>query len=196
MRCTPAPASSSPATAGPTIAPVWNSDWKIALEAGSSSMPTRPGSIAFRAELSMPDSAAVTAGNRNSGHSAGPRSALSASAGAAQRADRLDDDQDLAPVHRVDQRPAEQRPEDQREQLRERHQPDDERRPGDRVHLERDRDRGELVAEHRDPEPGDQRPVVARPPQRREVEKDVPGRASVDARALIGDSSDQASRPG
>ena len=80
MRCTPAPASSSPATAGPTIAPVWNSDWKIALEAGSSSMPTRPGSIAFRAELSIPDSAAVIAGNRNNGQSRGPRSAFSASA--------------------------------------------------------------------------------------------------------------------
>ena len=52
----------------------------MALDAGSSSMPTRPGSIAFRAELSMPDRAAVTAGNRNSGHNCGPRSALSASA--------------------------------------------------------------------------------------------------------------------
>ena len=36
--------------------------------------------MAFRAELSMPDSAAVTAGNRNNGHSCGPRSAFSASA--------------------------------------------------------------------------------------------------------------------
>ena len=103
MRCTPAPASSSPATAGPTIAPVWNSDWKIALEAGSSSMPTRPGSIAFRAELSIPDSAAVIAGNRNSGHSCGPKSAFSASAALHSAPERLDDDEDLPPVHRVDE---------------------------------------------------------------------------------------------
>ena len=38
-----------------------------------------PGTIALRAELSIPLSAAVTAGNRNSGHSAGPKSAFSAS---------------------------------------------------------------------------------------------------------------------
>ncbi len=37
------------------------------------------GTIALRAELSIPLSAAVTAGNRNSGHSAGPKSAFSAS---------------------------------------------------------------------------------------------------------------------
>ena len=79
MTCTPAPASSSPATAGPTIAPVWKSDWKIALEAGSRSMPTRPGSIAFLAELSIPLCEAVIAGSRNSGHRAGPKSAFSAS---------------------------------------------------------------------------------------------------------------------
>ncbi len=61
------------------MAPVWNIDWKIALEAGSRSMPTMPGSMALRAELSMPDSDALTAGKTNSGHSAGPTSALSAS---------------------------------------------------------------------------------------------------------------------
>lgn len=43
------------------------------------SIPTRPGSMALRAELSIPDSDAVTAGKTNSGHSAGPRSAFSAS---------------------------------------------------------------------------------------------------------------------
>lgn len=58
---------------------VWNSDWKIALDAASRSMPTRPGSMALRAELSIPDSDAVTAGKMNSGHSEGPRSAFSAS---------------------------------------------------------------------------------------------------------------------
>src|SRR5450756_702691 len=78
MRCTPAPASSSPATAGPTIEPTWNSDWKMAFEAGSSSMPTRPGSIEFRAELSIPLIDAVIAGKRKSGQIVGPRSALSA----------------------------------------------------------------------------------------------------------------------
>ena len=35
--------------------------------------------MALRAELSMPDSAALTAGKTNSGHSCGPKSALSAS---------------------------------------------------------------------------------------------------------------------
>src|SRR6516164_3813110 len=76
---TPAPASSSPASAGPTIAPVWNSAWNIALAAGTERSPTIPGIIALRAALSIPLSAAVTAGNRNSGHSAGPKSEFSAS---------------------------------------------------------------------------------------------------------------------
>src|ERR1700722_215145 len=144
MTCTPAPASSSPATAGPTIAPVWNSDWKIALEAGSRSIPTRPGSIAFLAELSMPLCDAVIAGSRNNGHRAGPKSAFSASP-ALQHA---------------------QIPSTRSSSLR---------RSGDRVHLERHRDGGQLVAEDRYPEPGDQRTVIARPPQRGDVEQNVPG---------------------
>ena len=52
----------------------------MALEAGSSSIPTRPASIAFRAELSIPLCDAVIAGNRNSGQSAGQKSAFSARA--------------------------------------------------------------------------------------------------------------------
>jgi hypothetical protein len=49
------------------------------LAAETDRSPTMPGTIALHAELSIPLSAAVTAGNRNSGHSTGPKSAFSAS---------------------------------------------------------------------------------------------------------------------
>ena len=61
------------------MAPVWNSAWNIAFAAGTDRSPTIPGTIALRAELSVPLSAAVTAGNTKSGQSAGPKSAFRAS---------------------------------------------------------------------------------------------------------------------
>ena len=68
------------------------------------------GTIALRAELSIPLSDAVTAGNRNSGHSAGPKSAFSASPALDNAPSASTMSSSSPPVHRVDERPAKQRP--------------------------------------------------------------------------------------
>ena len=76
---TPAPASSSPATAGPATRPNWNRAWKMAFAVGTSDRRTRFGTMALRPALSRPLNPADRAGKTNSGHSDGPRSALTAS---------------------------------------------------------------------------------------------------------------------
>ena len=76
---TPAPASSSPATAGPATAPIWNRAWKMALAVDTSDRRTMFGTMALRPALSSPLNPAATAGSTNNGHSAVPRSVLIAS---------------------------------------------------------------------------------------------------------------------
>ena len=76
---TPAPASSSPASAGPATRPNWNSDWKMAFAVDTSDLRTRFGTMALRPALSSALNPAARAGSTNSGHSAVPRSTLIAS---------------------------------------------------------------------------------------------------------------------
>src|SRR6478672_79254 len=75
---TPAPASSSPASAGPATRPNWNSAWKMAFAVDTSDRRTKFGTMALRPALSRPLNPADSAGSTNNGHSAGPRSALTA----------------------------------------------------------------------------------------------------------------------
>jgi hypothetical protein len=76
---TPAPASSRPATAGPTTRPAWNSAWNMAFAVDTSALRTRFGTMALRAASSAPLNPAASAGKTNSGHSEVPRSAFTAS---------------------------------------------------------------------------------------------------------------------
>ena len=75
---TPAPASSSPAIAGPATRPSWNRDWKMAFAVDTSDRRTRLGTMALRPALSRPLNPADRDGKTNSGHRAVPRSALTA----------------------------------------------------------------------------------------------------------------------
>ena len=85
MMCTPAPASHQPVDAADDRA-VWKSDWKIALDAGSSSMPDQAGRIAFRAELSIPLCDAVIAREQRTAAKARPEVRVQRETGAAYNA--------------------------------------------------------------------------------------------------------------
>ena len=79
-----------------------------------------------------------------------------------------------APVVRVGERAAEQRSREQRHDLGQAEQADGERRAGELVDLERQRDGGEHRAGERDPLAGDEQAEVAVPLQRPDVDRDGP----------------------
>jgi hypothetical protein len=74
----PAPASSSPPSAGPTTEPNWLSTWNIADAVANCRAATSRGIIAFRVGLSNAVRPARAAGTANSGQIRAPRSVLSA----------------------------------------------------------------------------------------------------------------------
>ena len=81
-------------------------------------------------------------------------------------------DQDSPSVHGVAHRPADERPEDERNQLDQADRADLERGTGDRVHLEGDRHQGELTPEHPRQLAREENAEIAAPPQRVQVEED------------------------
>jgi hypothetical protein len=80
--------------------------------------------------------------------------------------------QDATAVHGVTNGATDECADDQRDQLRQADQPDLERGPGQRVHLERDRHGSELAAEHLDQCASEQEAEAAAFPQWAEVDQD------------------------
>jgi hypothetical protein len=97
-------------------------------------------------------------------------------AGAAQRHQQFDPDEQLAAVGGVDDRAAVQRADQQRDELGQRNQADVQRRVCQPVDLVRDGDRGELGAKQRHQLPAEQHPQITGLPQRREVDEDPSSR--------------------
>ena len=95
-------------------------------------------------------------------------------ADAAQGRQELRDQQQPAAVGAVGERSAEQAPGDQRQQLRERGQPDSKRRMRQRIDLIGHRDGGELGSQHGEELPGGKAPQVAGSAQRRQVDNQMP----------------------
>ena len=93
--------------------------------------------------------------------------------------DDRDDDKQAATVDGVDDRAAEERSGQQRTQCGERDQPHVQGRPGQLVHLVRHGYRGHLGAEHRDGLAGHQRPQIAGPAQRAEIDEQLSWHAAI-----------------
>ena len=150
----PEVAISTPASAGPTIWPALPRKPSSADAAASSSRGTSRGSIASSGGRWSPPAADIPAATTNSSHTCG--SSSSALATQHQREDeqrRVGEQHEPAPVVRVGERPAEQRGDEQRDELGEPEQADSERRAREVVDLERDRDVGDHRARERDPCP-------------------------------------------